>query len=68
MLHRTHRCGAHRERNNSVSQRTGLCGAVQSRMPVKAMGALSSDDSQQDNYDGNHQQNVNETTHGVRSY
>ena len=68
VLHLTHRCGAHRERNNSVRQRTGLYGAVQSCMPAEAMGALSSDDSQQDNHDGNYQQNVNETAHGVRSY
>jgi hypothetical protein len=30
-------------------------------------GASSSDDSQQDNHDGNYQQNVNETAHGVGS-
>jgi hypothetical protein len=36
-------------------------------MPAKSNGALTIDDSEQDNHDGNHQQNVNEAAHGVRS-
>jgi hypothetical protein len=36
-------------------------------MRAASNGALSSNDSQQDNHDGNHQQYVNESAHGVRS-